>query len=73
MPVVNHMLTFMVRRLFIHLQFPYASYPTGGITADLLFPIVWEVVRNLECAGFKLISITGDETSQNHKFSECIN
>ena len=68
MPVANHMLTFMVWGLFIHLQFPYAYYPTGGITADLLFPIVWEVVRNLECAGFKVISITGDEASQNRKF-----
>jgi len=68
MPVASHMLTFMVRGLFIRLRFPYAYYPTGGITADLLFPIAWEVVRNLECAGFKVISITGDGASQNRKF-----
>ena len=67
MSVASHMLTFMVRGLFIHLQFPYAYYPTDGVTADLLFPIVWEVVRNLECAGFKVISVTGDGVSQNRK------
>jgi len=47
-------LTFMVRGLFIHLRFPYAYYPTGRITADLLFPIAWEVVRKLECAELRL-------------------
>ena len=55
MPVAKQMLTFMVRGLFIKLQFPYAQYPTSGITAELLFPLVWEVVRTLECAGFKVI------------------
>ena len=39
--VAKEMLVFMVR----------------GITADYLFPIAWEVVRNLECAGFKVIYI----------------
>ena len=68
MPIATQMLTFMVRGLFIKLQFPYAQYPTSGITGELLFPLVWEVVRALECAGFKVISITGDGASQNRKF-----
>ena len=33
----------------------YAQYPTRGITADHLFPLAWEVVKHLECAGFKVI------------------
>ena len=29
---------------------------------------VWRVVRSLECAGFKVISLTGDKASVNRKF-----
>ena len=67
-PVAKQMLIVMVRGVFIKLHFPYAHYPTSGITADLLFPLAWEVIRTLECAGFKVISITGDGASQNRKF-----
>ena len=35
MPVASHMLTLMVRGLFIHFRFLYAYYPTDGVTADL--------------------------------------
>ena len=66
--VAKEMLVFMVRGIFTKLTFPYAQYPTRGITADCLFPIAWEVVKNLECAGFKVISLTGDKASANRKF-----
>ena len=66
--VAKQMLVFMVRGVFIKLRFPYAQYPTQGITADYLFPLAWEVVKNLECAGFKVISLTGDKASPNRKF-----
>ena len=62
------MLVFMVRGLFIKLNFPYAQYPTRGIAADCLFPVVWEVMKNLECAGFKVLSLTGDKASPNRIF-----
>ena len=65
--VAKHMLVFMVRGVFIKLQFPYAQYPTCGLTADVLFPL-WEVIRNLEAAGYKVISLTGDKGSCNTKF-----
>ena len=68
LPIAKQMLTFMVRGFFIKLWFPYAHYSTAGITANLLFPLAWEVIRNLECAGFKIISITGDGAPQNCKF-----
>ena len=42
LPVAKQMLTFMVRGIFIKLDFPYAQYPTVGITAEQLFPIVWK-------------------------------
>ena len=66
--VAKHMLVFMVRGVFIKLQFPYAQYPTRDLTADVLFPLVWEVIRNLEAAGYKVISLTGDKGSCNTKF-----
>ena len=58
------MYQFMVRGLFI---FPYAQCPSHGIAADYLFPIAWEVVKDLECADFKVISLTGDKASPNRK------
>ena len=66
--VATHMLTFMVRGLFTSLEFPYAQFPTKGATADLLFPIVWEAVRNLEESGLKVMAITCDGASPNRKF-----
>lgn len=68
LPVAKHMLVFLVRGLFIKLKFPYAQYPTTSLSADILYPIVWEVVKHLECAGFKVISLTGDKASINHTF-----
>lgn len=66
--VANHVLVFMVRGIFIQLNFPYAQFPTTDLSGDLLFPIVWEVVKNLESAGFKVMSLTGDKASVNRKF-----
>ena len=66
--IAKHMLVFMVRGLFINLEFPYAQYPTSDLTADSLFPLVWEVIRHLEGAGFKVISLTADKGSCNPKF-----
>ena len=67
-PVAKHMIVFMVRGIFIKLNFPYAQYPVTDLSADLLYPIVWEVVKNLEGAGFKVISLTGDKASVNRIF-----
>ena len=58
----------MVRGIFFKLEFPYAHFATEGITADLLFPIVWEGVHQLESIGLKVICITADGASPNRKF-----
>ena len=71
--VAKQMLTFMVRGVFIKLDFPYTQYPTVGITAEQLFPIAWEIIRNLECAGLKVISLTRDGSSANRKFFQLHN
>ena len=66
--VAKYMLVFMVRGVIIPLEFPYAQYPTTGITADLLFPVAWEVMRHLECAGLQVHALTCDKASPNRKF-----
>ena len=58
----------MVKGLFIRLEFPYASFPTTGITGDAIFPIVWEAIRRLELCEFKVLAITADGASPNRKF-----
>lgn len=68
LPVAKHMLMFVVRGVFIRMKFPYAQFATADLSADLLYPIVWEVIRSLECAGFKVISVTGDKASTNRTF-----
>lgn len=66
--VAKHMLAFMVCGVFFKLNFPYAQYATTDLSADLLYPLVWEVVKHLECAGFRVISLTGDKASINQTF-----
>lgn len=66
--VASHMLVFMVRGIFTSLEFPYAQFPTTGITADSLFPLVWEAVYNLESCGFKVVAFACDGATPNRKF-----
>lgn len=68
LPVAKHILLFMVRGIFFKLNFPYAQFPTRDLTAEDLYPVVWEVIKNLECAGFRVVSLTGDKASVNRKF-----
>ena len=67
-PVASHVLVLMVQGIFFKLQFPYAHFGTEGITADALYPIVWEAIRLLEIDGLKIICVTADGDSANRKF-----
>ena len=58
----------MVRGLLFKLEFPFAHFATRNVTADIMFPIVWEAVRILEGLGLKVLCITADGASQNRKF-----
>ena len=58
------MLLFMLRGMFSSLEFSYAHYATRGITADSLYPIVWEAVQRLESCGIHVIAFCSDETVQ---------
>lgn len=66
--LATSVLVLMVRGLFIRLEFPYASFPTTGVTGDALFPILWEAVRRLEICELKVIGITSDGASPNRSF-----
>ena len=67
-PIATHLLAILVRGIFFRLQFPYAHFSTRGITADLLFPMVWEAIRQIETIGLKVIFITADGASANRRF-----
>ena len=62
------MLVFMVRGLFLKLEFPYAQFPCDSLAGEQLFPIVWGCVERLEACGFKVIALTADGASCNRKF-----
>lgn len=66
--VATHMLTFMVRGIFTKLEFPYAQFATRDISAEKLFPVVWDAVRNLEGCGFKVMVIVCDGAGPNRTF-----
>ena len=68
--VAKQMLVFMVRRIFASIDFPYAQYTTSlrGISGDQLYPVVWEVVKHLECAGLQVHAMTCDKAAPNCKF-----
>ena len=66
--VATHMLVFMVRGIFSALVFPYAQFPTNGVSSGELCPMVWEAVYNLEVSGFKVMAFTCDGATCNRKF-----
>ena len=66
--IADHILVIMVRGIFVKLEFPYAHFSTRGVTADFLFPIVWEAIQMLEASDIKVLCITADGASPNRKF-----
>ena len=70
--VCTHILLFMVRGMFSSLQFPYAHFATRGISADALYPIVWEAVNRLESSGLNVIAFCCDGASPNIRCTEIL-
>ena len=66
--VSTHMLLFMVRGTLLTLEFPYAHFSTRGITADALYPIVWEAVQRLKSCGMNVMAFCCEGASPNRKF-----
>ena len=67
-PVATHLLVLMVRGIFFKLEFPFAHFGTAGVTADQLYPILWEGVHQVEGVGLKVVFFTADGASPNRKF-----
>ena len=67
-PLVTNMLVFMVRGLFLKLEFLYAQFPYASLSGNQLFPMVWGCIKRLDACGFKVIALTADGVSCNRKF-----
>ena len=72
-PLASSMMTFMVRGLFSHLQFPYAYFPCRNVTGDLLFDPLWEAVCRLERSGFKVKNTNDNCCCQMYIFIYILN
>ena len=69
--MATHILVIMVRGIANRLKFPLAAFATDGITADLLYGIMWKAIELVEFhAGLKVIFITCDGASPNRRFFE---
>ena len=55
-PLATTIMTFMVRSLFSHLQFPYAHFPCHKVAGDLLYDPFCAAVYCLERCGFNVCS-----------------
>ena len=66
--IAKHIVVFMVRNLFSKLEFPYVQFPCSALSADLIFPLVWDCVKRLESLGFYVMALTADGASCNRKF-----
>ena len=61
------MLVFMVKGIFTRLEFLYAHFPCTSLTAEFLYPIVWDAIRH-EALGLKVLVLTCDGAGPNRKF-----
>ncbi len=44
------------------------QFATQSLSADQLFPLVWEAVQKLKAADLKVVAFVCDGASQNRKF-----
>ena len=67
--VATHMLQFMVQgSVSLEYPVPHFKFATATLTAEQLYPMVWEVVGKLEASDLKVMVITADGASANRKF-----
>ena len=69
--LAKYLLVIMVRGVTTNLKYPLASFATAGITADYLYPILWEAIEMVEViVGLKVLFICCDGASPNRRFFE---
>ncbi|XP_071945700.1 uncharacterized protein [Antedon mediterranea] len=64
----SHMLSLMVRGMFMPLHETFAHFPTHGCKSYNLYWIIWKAVTWLEYAGFRVCAFVCDGASPNRKF-----
>jgi len=59
----------MVRGLLSGLvqEFPYVQFPRITMTGDLLFDPLWKAIACIERCGLKVLAVTADGASPNHR------
>lgn len=67
-PLAKSMLVMMVRGLLTNLQFPYAQFPCSNLTGEQMYNPFWEAVMRIENVGLKVLAVTCDGASVNHRF-----
>jgi hypothetical protein len=65
--VAKYICCFMVRGIFLKLNFPYAHFATKSISFNNLFLLIWEGVKCLELMEVKVMFLTGDGASSKRK------
>ena len=55
--LAKSMMVFMIRGLFSSLQFPYAQFPCGDLSGDMLYEPFWEAVCRVEKCGLKVCTL----------------
>ena len=66
--LASSMLVFMVKGIFTKLEFPYAHFPCASLSAEFLYPIVWDAIQRVEALGLKVLVLTCDGAGPNRKF-----
>ena len=67
-PIATQVMSFMIRGIFKHINFPIAYFPSNGFDSYQLYPCVWEAVRIVESVGFKVRGLVSDGATPNRKF-----
>lgn len=63
---------FMVQGICMHLDSPVAHFATNYLSTERMYPIVWDLIGQLEGISLKVMVLTADGTSFNRSSSACI-
>ena len=66
--VATSALAFMARGVYSNFQFTFAYFATKSLTCEMIFPLAWNAVANLEMIGLKVRCFVCDGASSNRKF-----
>ena len=65
--VASHALVFLIQSIVNPFKFSIANFATDGISAPEMFPLLWKAISICEKSSLKVIVVTCDGASPNHK------